>query len=103
MKKLEKVLILRLNKIGKNPHLVSDRETLESDWRQMNALLKALSVNTDPQSPNANAIEDNLRELVRLVLLVCLNSVTSIYVHVMLSSPFCKSSTLEILRPIVGW
>ena len=74
MKKLEKVLILRLNKIGKNPHLVSDRETLESDWRQMNALLKALSVNTDPQSPNANAIEDNLRELVRLVLLVCLNS-----------------------------
>ena len=68
------MLILRLNKIGKNPHLVSDRETLESDWRQMNALLKALSVNTDPQSPNANAIEDNLRELVRLVLLVCLNS-----------------------------
>ena len=68
MKKLEKVLILRLNKIGKNPHLVSDRETLESDWRQMNALLKALSVNTDPQSPNANAIEDNLRELVRLDL-----------------------------------
>ena len=56
----------RLNKIGKNPHLVSDRETLDSDWRQMNALLKALSVNTDPQSPNANAIEDNLRELVSL-------------------------------------
>ena len=59
---------LRLNKIGKNPHLVSDRETLDSDWRQMNALLKALSVNADPQSPNANAIEDNLRELVRLDL-----------------------------------
>ena len=57
----------RLNKIGKNPHLVSDRETLDSDWRQMNALLKALSVNTDPQSPNANAIEDNLRELVSLM------------------------------------
>ena len=57
---------VRLNKIGKNPHLVSDRETLDSDWRQMNALLKALSVNTDPQSPNANAIEDNLRELVSL-------------------------------------
>ena len=55
-----------MNKIGKNPHLVSDRETLDSDWRQMNALLKALSVNTDPQSPNANAIEDNLRELVSL-------------------------------------
>ena len=60
---------LRLNKIGKNPHLVSDRETLDSDWRQMNALLKALSVNADPQSPNANAIEDNLRELVRLHLI----------------------------------
>ena len=59
-------LPVRLNKIGKNPHLVSDRETLDSDWRQMNALLKALSVNTDPQSPNANAIEDNLRELVSL-------------------------------------
>ena len=56
-----------MNKIGKNPHLVSDRETLDSDWRQMNALLKALSVNTDPQSPNANAIEDNLRELVSLM------------------------------------
>ena len=47
---------------------MSDRETLDSDWRQMNALLKALSVNADPQSPNANAIEDNLRELVRLDL-----------------------------------
>ena len=58
-----------MNKIGKNPHLVSDRETLDSDWRQMNALLKALSVNADPQSPNANAIEDNLRELVRLDLI----------------------------------
>ena len=58
------MLSARLNKIGKNPHLVSDRDTLDSDWRQMNALLKALSVNADPQSPNANAIEDNLRELV---------------------------------------
>ena len=63
------MLSVRLNKIGKNPHLVSDRETLDSDWRQMNALLKALSVNADPQSPNANAIEDNLRELVRLDLI----------------------------------
>ena len=62
------MLSARLNKIGKNPHLVSDRDTLDSDWRQMNALLKALSVNADPQSPNANAIEDNLRELVRLYL-----------------------------------
>ena len=65
-RKGEICFLLRLNKIGKNPHLVSDRETLDSDWRQMNALLKALSVNADPQSPNANAIEDNLRELVRL-------------------------------------
>ena len=62
------MLSARLNKIGKNPHLVSDRDTLDSDWRQMNALLKALSVNADPQSPNANAIEDNLRELVRFDL-----------------------------------
>ena len=67
----DETISTRLNKIGKNPHLVSDRETLDSDWRQMNALLKALSVNADPQSPNANAIEDNLRELVRLDLFGC--------------------------------
>ena len=33
----------RLNKIGKNPHLVSERETLESDCRQMNDIVRALS------------------------------------------------------------
>ena len=34
---------LRLNKIGKNPHLVSERDTLESDCQQMNDIVAALS------------------------------------------------------------
>ena len=33
----------RLNKIGKNPHLVSNRETLDSDCKTMNAIVNALS------------------------------------------------------------
>ena len=36
-------LPLRLNKIGKNPHLVSERDTLESDCQQMNDIVAALS------------------------------------------------------------
>ena len=35
--------LFRLNKIGKNPHLVSERETLESDCQQMNDIVAALS------------------------------------------------------------
>ena len=38
-----KALFLRLNKIGKNPHLVSNRETLDSDCKTMNAIVNALS------------------------------------------------------------
>ena len=33
----------RLNKIGKNPHMVSERETLVSDCQQMNDIVAALS------------------------------------------------------------
>lgn len=33
----------RLNKIGKNPHIVSNRETLDSDCKTMNAIVNALS------------------------------------------------------------
>ena len=53
-------LCSRLNKIGRDPHLVSDRATLEADWRQMTALLNSLSSPTSP----APAI-DNLSDLVR--------------------------------------
>ena len=35
--------LFRLNKIGKNPHLVSNRETLDSDCKTMNAIVNALS------------------------------------------------------------
>ena len=35
--------LFRLNKIGKNPHMVSERETLESDCQQMNDIVAALS------------------------------------------------------------
>jgi hypothetical protein len=37
-----------LNKIGKNPHLVSDRENLESDCQTMNAIVNALSAGRSP-------------------------------------------------------
>ena len=37
------MLCCRLNKIGKNPHLVSNRETLDSDCKTMNAIVNALS------------------------------------------------------------
>ena len=35
--------MLRLHKIGKNPHLVSSRATLESDCRQISDLVSALA------------------------------------------------------------
>jgi hypothetical protein len=37
-----------LNKIGKNPHLVSDRENLVSDCQTMNAIVNALSASRSP-------------------------------------------------------
>ena len=35
--------MFRLNKIGKNPHLVSDRDNLDSDCKTVNAFVNALS------------------------------------------------------------
>lgn len=36
-------LYFRLHKIGKNPHLVSSRATLESDCRQISDIVSALA------------------------------------------------------------
>ena len=58
-----------MNKIGKNPHLVSNRETLDSDCKTMNAIVNALSAGSDAGSMNSlhqpptPRLQDNLRDL----------------------------------------
>ena len=62
----------RLNKIGKNPHLVSDRENLDSDCKTVNAIVNALS---GPEAGSADSlntpppprIHNNLRNLGRMI------------------------------------
>lgn len=66
---MESVAAERLNKIGKNPHLVSNRETLDSDCKTMNAIVNALSAGSDAGSMNSlhqpptPRLQDNLRDL----------------------------------------
>ena len=62
----------RLNKIGKNPHLVSDRENLDSDCKTVNAIVNALSGpeaggSTDSLTPPPPRIHSNLRNLGRMI------------------------------------
>lgn len=70
---MESVAAERLNKIGKNPHLVSNRETLESDCKTMNAIVNALSGGSDAgsmdsmQHPPTPRLQDNLRDLGRML------------------------------------
>jgi hypothetical protein len=45
-------LFSSLNKIGKNPQLVSDRENLASDCQTMNAIVNALSASRTPGASN---------------------------------------------------
>ena len=63
--------ICRLNKIGKNPHLVSNRETLDSDCKTMNAIVNALSGGSDVGSleslPRMSTPGPNLRDLGRIL------------------------------------
>ena len=66
-------MLCRLNKIGKNPHLVSNRETLDSDCKTMNAIVNALSGGSDPGSleslphPSTPRLQDNLRDLGKML------------------------------------
>jgi hypothetical protein len=58
----------RLNKIGKDPQMLSSRATLESDCQQMNAIVNALSAESERESigtPSTPRVQENLRNLVR--------------------------------------
>ena len=62
----------RLNKIGKNPHLVSNRETLDSDCKTMNAIVNALSgggsdVGSLESLPRTSTPRTNIRDLGRIL------------------------------------
>ena len=66
------MLCCRLNKIGKNPHLVSNRETLDSDCKTMNAIVNALSgggsdVGSLESLPRASTPRPNLQDLGRIL------------------------------------
>ncbi|XP_043231625.1 potassium/sodium hyperpolarization-activated cyclic nucleotide-gated channel 3-like isoform X4 [Amphibalanus amphitrite] len=49
---MESVAAERLNKIGKNPSIVSNREDLQSDCRTVNALVSAIAVQ-EPEGPSS--------------------------------------------------
>lgn len=68
----------RLNKIGKNPHMVSTRETLESDCQTMNAIVNALSAADEGAESSQESLNlshrsqiprlpENLRELGKML------------------------------------
>ena len=61
----------RLNKIGKNPHLVSDRENLDSDCKTVNAIVNALSGSGGSmdsfQQPSTPQMQCNLKDLGRMI------------------------------------
>ena len=66
------ILCCRLNKIGKNPHLVSNRETLDSDCKTMNAIVNALSgggsdVGSLESLPLPSTPRPNLQDLGRIL------------------------------------
>ena len=66
------LLCCRLNKIGKNPHLVSNRETLDSDCKTMNAIVNALSgggsdVGSLESLPLPSSPRPNLTDLGRIL------------------------------------
>ena len=61
-------LCCRLNKIGKNPHLVSNRETLDSDCKTMNAIVNALSGGSSLDSPPPSPSPvDHLKDLGKIL------------------------------------
>lgn len=74
------MFLYRLNKIGKNPHLVSERETLDSDCRQMNDIVNALSAaETDSmESPSPSRaptpnVSEGLQNLGKLLVFPGIN------------------------------
>ena len=57
-----------MNKIGKNPHLVSNRETLDSDCKTMNAIVNALSGGSSLDSPPPSPSPvDHLKDLGKIL------------------------------------
>ena len=72
---MESVAAERLHKIGKNPHLVSNRSTLEADCKQITDIVAALSNSESdsaqstlqPGTPRAGAIYSELEQLGRVL------------------------------------